>query len=382
MKFEIGDTVSIIQTGELGVIISINIKKNIGEVEINGIKIPIHLDAVDHPYLDMFIHKKYASKPIPKKYIDDVKPEKLEEKNKTFALEELGIYLVFVPVYNTNNFELDNIEKAKVYFVNNTTYPFSFHYHFYNNAGESFSINSEVNMQSNFYLHNVAYEQLATGPYFEISGTQQIVKVEQKLIQFNQEFQLRPKKLYQFLQDMRTKNNALFKFTLLQLEKENPSFPIRETIKVAKTILSKEAQIGNSTVKPTLELNQQIEKLKNQGIKGNVTHKSKNLESSNNLLSHFEDPFVIDLHIEKLVHTSTDIAHNEKLTIQLQFFLKALDNAIYNRQDSLTVIHGLGKGVLKAEIHGILNQTKEVHSYVNEYTKNYGYGSTQIFFTH
>jgi len=46
----------------------------------------------------------------------------------------------------------------------------------------------------------------------------------------------------------------------------------------------------------------------------------------------------------------------------------------------LIVIHGIGKGVLKNEISGILNQTNGIQRYVNEYDIRYGYGATKVFF--
>jgi dsDNA-specific endonuclease/ATPase MutS2 len=56
--------------------------------------------------------------------------------------------------------------------------------------------------------------------------------------------------------------------------------------------------------------------------------------------------------------------------------------ALAHRQPSLVVIHGVGKGKLKDEIHDELKLKKEVKYFVNQYDARFGYGATEIFFQH
>ncbi len=384
MKYQIGDTVALTTTGEEGKLVHIDYKKNMAEVLINGVCIPVHIDSIDHPYLNMFLQKKFVSKELPtKKHIDNVPVEKPSGKSTPILYENYGVHLVFVPIYNAHNFDLDNVEKVKVYLVNNTPEAFAFSYNFRNNNGETFSLQSDVHSQGNFYVHNIDYENLATGPYFEITGTQHLLIATEKLISFEQNFQLKPKKLFQYLQEMQMKNAALFGMPILKYE-------MPESHKQLLTLPQNQHEVKPQTIAKPLSnkaqqeaqiIEQKIEELKNIGLKKPVTPAlSQPARKNTQLVTHFPDPYVVDLHLEKLVSKIADIPHDAKLGIQLNYFLKALENAIINHQDSLVVIHGLGKGVLKSEIHGILNQTKEVHSYVNEYSKKYGYGSTEIFF--
>jgi dsDNA-specific endonuclease/ATPase MutS2 len=44
------------------------------------------------------------------------------------------------------------------------------------------------------------------------------------------------------------------------------------------------------------------------------------------------------------------------------------------------VVHGIGKGKLKDEIHEILKTKKEVKSFINKYDSRFGYGATEILF--
>jgi len=89
--------------------------------------------------------------------------------------------------------------------------------------------------------------------------------------------------------------------------------------------------------------------------------------------------YEVDLHIEKLMPEWKHLSNFEILTIQLNTFEKYLDLAIAHHQHNLVVIHGVGKGKLKDEIHEILKARREVKSFINQYDPRYGYGATEIF---
>ena len=89
---------------------------------------------------------------------------------------------------------------------------------------------------------------------------------------------------------------------------------------------------------------------------------------------------VIDLHIEKLSDDWKHLSNFEILTIQLKAFEKYYYLATAHRQPNLIVIHGVGSGKLKDEIHEILKTKKEVKTFVNQYHPNFGYGATEVYF--
>jgi hypothetical protein len=89
---------------------------------------------------------------------------------------------------------------------------------------------------------------------------------------------------------------------------------------------------------------------------------------------------VIDLHIEKIADNWKGLSNFEIITIQLKEFERWYDLAVAHRQPDLIVIHGVGKGKLKDEIHDILKTKKEVRFFVNQYDHRFGYGATEIFF--
>jgi hypothetical protein len=89
---------------------------------------------------------------------------------------------------------------------------------------------------------------------------------------------------------------------------------------------------------------------------------------------------VVDLHIEKIIADWKHLSKFEILTLQLKEFEKFYDLAIAHHLLSMIVIHGVGEGKLRDEIHDILRLKKEVKSFVNQYHPAYGYGATEIFF--
>lgn len=82
---------------------------------------------------------------------------------------------------------------------------------------------------------------------------------------------------------------------------------------------------------------------------------------------------VIDLHLDD----SVGAFHLES---QISKFEKAVDDALLMSCSELRVIHGIGSGVLKKEIHKLLKDNKLVDKFVNDYHPMYGYGSTLIIF--
>jgi hypothetical protein len=89
---------------------------------------------------------------------------------------------------------------------------------------------------------------------------------------------------------------------------------------------------------------------------------------------------VVDLHIEKLSNDWQHLSNSEILDIQLKEFEKWYEIALAHFQSTLIVIHGVGTGRLRDEIHDILRLKKEVKSFVNQYHPSFGYGATEIFF--
>jgi DNA-nicking Smr family endonuclease len=89
---------------------------------------------------------------------------------------------------------------------------------------------------------------------------------------------------------------------------------------------------------------------------------------------------VVDLHLEKTEASRGKIPVQDALFHQLDEFEKVLDKAVAAGKLELRVVHGLGKGKLREEIHKLLDKHPHVKSYNSDYSLHYGYGSTLIQF--
>lgn len=85
----------------------------------------------------------------------------------------------------------------------------------------------------------------------------------------------------------------------------------------------------------------------------------------------------VDIHIEHLVDSYTDLRNSQILAIQLDKFENELSSAIANGIKKLIVIHGVGNGKLKQEITAILKGIEGVSFHDASY-KHYGFGATEI----
>ena len=89
---------------------------------------------------------------------------------------------------------------------------------------------------------------------------------------------------------------------------------------------------------------------------------------------------VLDLHIEKLVHDPAHLTNTEILQLQMNEFEKWYNVAVLQNLPFFIVVHGIGNGVLRNEVHEFVKYKKEVTSFVNQFHPSFGYGATEIKF--
>lgn len=86
----------------------------------------------------------------------------------------------------------------------------------------------------------------------------------------------------------------------------------------------------------------------------------------------------VDLHIHNLIDRSSHLSNFEMLNIQLEHSRKKIEFAIEKRIKRIVFIHGVGQGVLKAELHTLFRRYDQIESYDADYQK-YGLGATEIY---
>ena len=93
-----------------------------------------------------------------------------------------------------------------------------------------------------------------------------------------------------------------------------------------------------------------------------------------------KDEFVleVDLHIEKLVPSKRGMSNYDILTLQIETAKRQLDFAIKNRMPKVVFIHGVGEGVLKADLDFLLGRYDNISFQDANYQK-YGLGATEVY---
>lgn len=94
-----------------------------------------------------------------------------------------------------------------------------------------------------------------------------------------------------------------------------------------------------------------------------------------------KDEFVleVDLHIEKLVPSKRGMNNYDILNLQMETAKRQLEFAQKNRMPKVVFIHGVGEGVLKAELDFLLGRYDNITFQDANYQK-YGLGATEVYF--
>jgi len=88
----------------------------------------------------------------------------------------------------------------------------------------------------------------------------------------------------------------------------------------------------------------------------------------------------IDLHVDSTQFKGGKKDNKYAIEFQIEALESALDNAIMKGKVEIRIIHGLGKGKLKEEVHKILSRHPSVKYFENAYHARYGMGSTIVHF--
>lgn len=86
----------------------------------------------------------------------------------------------------------------------------------------------------------------------------------------------------------------------------------------------------------------------------------------------------VDLHIHKLVNSTKQLSNYDMLTIQLDTAKRQLDFAIKKRIQRIVFIHGIGDGVLRAELEYLFKRYDNLKFYDADFQK-YGRGATEVY---
>ncbi len=336
-----GDEIIVLHSNEEGKVIEIMNDKMV-LIEVRGVKFPAYMDQIDFPYFYRFSKKTAVQqeKKAPKQYIDQLPKEKQPTTN--IAADE-GVWLSFIPKFGMDEFNDEVVELFKLYLVNRTGNGLHFIYKEQLTGGRTeFDLTNEVRAGKDFYLHDISFESLNDNPSF-IFEFSLLVPDKKKAEHFETSVKVRAKQMFKKIEEIKEKNLPSISYPLFT------TYP-------------------DKAADDTLPL----DSLAAKGFKIYDASKARqHLAPARSIL---------DLHIEKLTDNWKNMSNFEMLTMQLHEFEKWYDLAIAHHLSEMIIIHGIGTGKLKEELHEILKTRREVKTFINQYDPRFGYGATQVFF--
>jgi len=337
MKFQIGDKVTVLHSNEDGEVVDI-INDKMVMVEVRGVKFPAYIDQLDFPYFKQFTQKKLFPEKKPKTYIDQVPKEK---KAMDPSLPP-GVWIMFLPKFETDEFGDDVVELLKIHLVNGNGTGYHFHYRLNILGNTQFELKNDISGKQDFYIHDIPFGDMNDSPVFECEFSL-LVPDKGKVEYYETSLKLKAQQLFKKIEEIKMKGEATFSYKLFE------TYPVKTT--------SDFLDVG---------------KLAEKGFKVyEASTARQHLAPSRS---------VVDLHIEKIMDDWKGLTNFEIMTIQLKELEKYYELAVAHRQASIIFIHGVGTGRLRDEIHEILRTKKEVKYFVNQYQASYGYGATEVFF--
>jgi len=333
MKFSIGDKVLLIPTNEEGIVIDF-IGTDMLEVEVNGVRFPIYIADVDHPYLKWFTEKSISKKP--QKMVETLVVEQPKQRPTNLAK---GIYLSFIPVFRKDEIE-DIVDNLKIHLLNELPVSISFRYEVKLTHSTYFILEGNLHPFANIYLHSIDLATMNDQPRFHWQFEDEKnkhFKTEEGILK------IKSTKLFQHIDQLLRNNEPSFSYLLISDFVEKPK----------KTDSQPSFHVVPSSPKA-------------QNIK---LHSLSELPRNE-----------LDLHIEELIDNVKGLSNDVMLHIQLNALEKYIHLAILHHLDRMYVIHGVGAGVLKKAVHDFLTTVPEVKYFKNEWMGKYGYGATLVVF--
>lgn len=338
MKYQIGDKIIVLHSNEEGEVIEI-INDKMVMIQVRGVKFPAYMDQIDFPYFKRFTEKKLFPAEPKKKYVEDLPKEKKSVKPVEKRVAD-GVWLSFLPRFVSDEFGDDIVTELKVHLINRTETPLNFIYSLQFFGKQEFEVRGEVMAFTDFYLHDVDFEDMNDSPAFVFEFS--LLKADKKKADYYEaSVKLKPKQLFDRIELLKEKGEATFTYKLFD------QYPDRPYDDYVETPVPKGTKVYSLK-----DIRQHIQPART----------------------------VVDLHIEKLTDSWKHLTNGEILTMQLKEFDKWYDAAIANYQPHLIVIHGIGSGKLRDEIHQLLRNRREVKSFVNQFHPSFGYGATEIYF--
>lgn len=328
----------VLATGERGSVVEW-IDKKMLLIEVGGISFPVYADQIDFPYFQDFTAPKEFKK---KSSLVRAEPPR-KEKNVQRFIERDGVWLSFYPVLDKDVFDDDIISYYRLYVLNHTDDDLVFELSIYYGSKKEIDLRNSIRALDEMYLFDLPFENLNDQPRLDFDFS--LASLDKKRVgHFEVQFKPKPKQIFKLSEEVLKEQKASFNINLFE------TYPVKEP------------------ENDRFDMN----RLSAAGFKVYPADKIKaNLPPIRTL---------IDLHADKLSDLHERLSPVQILDMQLKAFEKFYEEALFHNLQQITVIHGIGTGKLKDEIHELLRHKKDVKSFVNRLHHLYGYGATEIYF--
>ena len=354
MKLKVGDKVSFLNEKRDGIIKKV-INENMVSVEIeDGFDIPVLANELIKTG-EVVITGKQEIQPKRKNIPIENFEEETEYRGDLFLTflpkVEEGVYLSYLPE-DESNLLTGNIG---IYILNHTSYKILFSYSHKENdkfVGVDYDI---VEPETKLLLEVIDRDEIEkwSDLYFQIiffkSGLHEAISP------INNDFRIKPVKFY---------SETSYQYCSL-LDYKCIVIPLSSKNKNEATLWTDDMWRNDKIEKPKLK------------IIGNLKNEVKVLPMPEKHIIE-KDIAEVDLHINELVNDFSRLSNGEMLLIQINYFRKSMESALANNFSKIIFIHGVGNGVLKAEIR---KQTEEYYpkcKFYDAQMSKYGQGATEI----
>lgn len=328
-KLPIGEKVFIIATGEIGFVLDYYPDFTVA-VSVEGELVKVHQSGIAAA-------REFGK---PEKSIKSEVPD-------THSLPPVkGLGMMMKPVFSTSG----ETVRFEIRLVNNTDVKHDLHYMYTLQGVLKQDMKKEIMPYSEMMLHEFKTDQLNDSPVFRFEFNKNSSAASSGE-HFEKEFKIKPKQFFSKLDEPEFQKNKFIFFSIQEFtpqvvkEKENKELPVTD----------------------------EWEKERGAG-KG---HHHKKIQQ-HDIVQKAEMPDFIDLHIGKLEKHYQLLSSADILQIQLRNCRYFIDKAIRYRLDKIYLVHGLGKGILKDEIHKLLNGYPDIVSFNNNYHPRFGFGATEV----
>lgn len=348
MKFKVGDKVSFLNEKRNGVITKVLGNKMVVVAIEEGFEIPvIETDLVN---MDYFVPAESVEMPTDEETEDF--PERFDLMKPKHSHLKQGFYLSFLP----DDAQSKGGGKTHVYLTNHTIFDALFSY--------SLLINNEfvccdfdrIDSETAIKLSTIGSSEFDAWKTFAIQAIHFIKDSTQQLAPLVAEMKFNPVKFYKEDSYPHTDIFDYPAMCILLKNDKNPDPVVWE---------DKEWKNIKTENKPGLK------------IVGHINQLNKPVAFPDKYMVG-KDSAEIDLHIEELVDDYAGKSNHELLTIQTDFFIKMLEEAIQAKLKQIVFIHGVGNGSLKKALHEKLKNEYSFLRFQDAPMAKYGTGATVV----